>query len=39
MGITSTETIIDDMSALGPAMKSVIFDGQPAYRWTPPNYR
>ncbi len=38
MGITSTESIIDDMSAVGPAMKSVTFDGQPAYRWTPPNY-
>ena len=38
MGITSTESIIDDMSAIGPEMTSVTFDGQPAYRWTPPNY-
>ncbi|HUB38031.1 MAG TPA: hypothetical protein VMA72_04195 [Streptosporangiaceae bacterium] len=38
MGNASTESIIDDMSAVGPAMTSVTFDGHSAYRWTPPNY-
>jgi hypothetical protein len=38
MGFASTESILADMAAAGPTMLTFTYHGQPAYRWSPPNY-
>lgn len=38
MGMTQTETILENMAAAGPSMTSVAYHGQAAYRWSAPGY-